>query len=79
LFDGDNAVLHNTVRGPSRRGHRSLPAAADRLLCCQTLSRQLPTISNIACPSRLVTLSRNGNTCTSARTYIIRDIGAVIY
>jgi len=28
LFDGDDAVLHNTVRTPSRRGHRSLPVAA---------------------------------------------------
>ena len=26
LFDGDDAILHNTVRTPSRRGHRSLPA-----------------------------------------------------
>ena len=27
LFDGYDAVLHNTVRTPSCRGHRSLPAA----------------------------------------------------
>jgi hypothetical protein len=25
LFDGDDAVLHNTIRTPSCRGHRSLP------------------------------------------------------
>jgi hypothetical protein len=36
LFDGDNAVLHSTVRKPSRRGHRSLPAAAARFLCGRT-------------------------------------------
>jgi len=30
-FDGDYAVLHNTVRKPSRRGHKSLPAASARL------------------------------------------------
>ena len=38
LFDGDDAILHNTVRTPSRRGHRSLPAAAARFLCDRTLS-----------------------------------------
>ena len=38
LFDRDDAVLRNTVRRPSRRGHRSLPAAAARFLCGQTLS-----------------------------------------
>jgi len=37
LFDGDDAVLSNTFRRPSRRGHRSLPAAAARFLCGQTL------------------------------------------
>jgi hypothetical protein len=36
LFDGDDAFLHNTV--PSRRGHRSLPAAAARFLCGRTLT-----------------------------------------
>ena len=36
LFDGDD-VLHNTVRTPSRRGRRSLPAAAARFLCGRTL------------------------------------------
>ena len=38
LFDGDDAVVRNTVRRPSRRGHRSLPAAAARFLCGQTLN-----------------------------------------
>ena len=38
LLDGDDAVLRNTFRWPSHRGHRSLPAAAARLLCGQTLS-----------------------------------------
>jgi hypothetical protein len=38
LFDGDDAVLRNTVRRPSCRGHRSLSAAAARFLCGQTLS-----------------------------------------
>jgi hypothetical protein len=38
LFDGDDAVLHNTVRTPSRRGHRSLLAAAARLLCGRTVT-----------------------------------------
>jgi len=37
LFDGDDAVLHNTVLTPSRREHRSLPAAAARILCGRTL------------------------------------------
>ena len=37
LFDGDDAVLHNTVRRPSLRGHRSLPASAARVLCGRTL------------------------------------------
>ena len=32
LFYGDDGMLHNTVRTPSRRGHRTLPAAAARLL-----------------------------------------------
>ena len=35
---GNDAVLRNTVRRPSRRGHESLPAAAARFLCGQTLN-----------------------------------------
>ena len=38
LFDGDDAVLRNTVRRSFRHGHRSLPAAAARFLCGQTLT-----------------------------------------
>jgi hypothetical protein len=38
LFDGDDAILLNTVRTPSRRGHRSLPAAAARCLCGRNLN-----------------------------------------
>jgi hypothetical protein len=38
LFDGDDAVLHNTVQTPSSRGHRSLPAAAARFLRGRTLT-----------------------------------------
>ena len=38
LFDADDAVLRNTVRWPSRRGHRSLPAAAARFLCGRTFT-----------------------------------------
>ena len=37
LFDGDDAVLYNRFRTPSRRGHRLLPAAAARFLCGRTL------------------------------------------
>jgi hypothetical protein len=37
LFDGDDAVLRNKIWTPSRRGHRSLPAAASRFLCGQIL------------------------------------------
>jgi hypothetical protein len=40
LFDGDDAVLRNTVRNPSRRGHRSQSAAAARFLCGQTSRRR---------------------------------------
>jgi hypothetical protein len=36
VFDGDDAILRNTVPKPSRRGHRSLPAAAARVLCGRT-------------------------------------------
>ena len=43
LFDGDDAVLHNTVRTPSRRGHRSLPAAAARFLCGRNLTPAIIT------------------------------------
>ena len=32
LFDRDDAILRNTIRKPSRRGDRSLPAASARLL-----------------------------------------------
>jgi hypothetical protein len=39
LFDGDDAILHNTVRTPSRRGRRSLLVAAARFLCSRTLPR----------------------------------------
>jgi len=49
LFDGDDAVLHNIVRTPSRRGHRSLLAAAARFLCGRTLLRAeffVPKVSN---------------------------------
>jgi hypothetical protein len=35
LYDGNDAVLHNKVRKPSCRGHRSLPAVATRFLCGQ--------------------------------------------
>jgi len=38
LFEGDDAVLHNTVQTPSHRGHRSLPAAAARFLCGRSLT-----------------------------------------
>jgi len=38
LFDGDDAILHNTVRTPSRRWHRSLPAAAAPFLRGRTLT-----------------------------------------
>jgi len=38
LFDGDDAVLHNAVETPSRRGHRSLPAVVAHFLCGQTFS-----------------------------------------
>jgi hypothetical protein len=36
LFDGDDAILHNTVRNPSRRVHRSQFAATVRFLCGRT-------------------------------------------
>jgi hypothetical protein len=38
LFEGEDEVVRNTGRKPSRRGHRSLPAAAVRFLCGQTLN-----------------------------------------
>jgi hypothetical protein len=38
LLDGDDAFLRNRVRKPSRRGGTSLPAAAARFLCGQTLT-----------------------------------------
>jgi hypothetical protein len=38
LFDGDTAVLHNTVGTSSRRGHSSLPASAARVLRGRTLN-----------------------------------------
>jgi hypothetical protein len=38
LFDGDDAILHNIVRTPSRRGHKSLPATAARFLCGRTFT-----------------------------------------
>jgi hypothetical protein len=37
LFDGEDAVFPNTVRTPSRRGHRPLPVATARFLCGRTL------------------------------------------
>ena len=37
-FDGDDALLHNTVPMPSCCGHRSLPAAVACFLCGRTLS-----------------------------------------
>jgi len=37
LFYWDDAILHNTVRKPARHGHRSLPAAAVRVLCGRTV------------------------------------------
>jgi len=39
LFDGDDAILHNTVRMPSGRVHSSLPPAVAGVLCGRTLSR----------------------------------------
>ena len=50
LFDGYDAMLHNTVRKLSRRAHRSLPAAAARFLCGRTLNR-------VRCYSPLVCVS----------------------
>jgi hypothetical protein len=38
LFEGDDAILHNTVQTPSRRGHRSLPATAARFPCGRSLT-----------------------------------------
>ena len=46
LFYGDDAVLHNTVRTPSRHGHRSLPAVAARFLCGRTFSSRLCFVEN---------------------------------
>jgi hypothetical protein len=43
LFDGNDAILHNTVRKPSRREHRSLPAASARFLCGRTLTPAIIT------------------------------------
>jgi len=47
LFEGDDAVLHNTVRTPSRRGHRSLLSAAARFLYGRTFrcSEQTGSVS----------------------------------
>jgi hypothetical protein len=42
LFDGVDAILRNTVRKPSHRGHRSLPAAAAHFLCGQALRFNKP-------------------------------------
>ena len=56
LFAGDDAVLRNTVWRPSRRGHRSLPAAAARFLCGQTLN----VTSMLLLGRRLCGLERHG-------------------
>ena len=40
LFDGDDAIVCNTVRKSARRGQRPLPAAAARVLCGRTLTAQ---------------------------------------
>jgi hypothetical protein len=41
LFDGDDAILHSAFRTPSRRGHRSLPAAAAPFLCGRSLIEEI--------------------------------------
>jgi hypothetical protein len=38
LFDGDDAILRNSVDKTARRGHRSLPTAATHVLCAQALT-----------------------------------------
>ena len=53
LFDGDNAVLHNTVRTPSRRGHRLLPTAAAHVLCGRTLTAFYTSSWLLSCPARV--------------------------
>jgi len=52
VFDGDYAFLHNAVRTPSRRGHRSLSASAARTLCGRTLIRPLTTITAVRLSNR---------------------------
>jgi len=42
LFDGDGAIVCNTVRKSARRGQRQLPAAAARVLRGLTLSLVSP-------------------------------------
>ena len=54
LFDGDDdAVLHSTLQTPFRRGHRSLPAAAARVLCGRTLTAYCISSWLLSCPARI--------------------------
>ena len=64
LFDGDDAVVHNTLRRPSRRGHRSLPAAAAHVLCGRTLTAHCTSSWLLSRPARIFPYHVRNSVCT---------------
>jgi len=67
LFDGDDAVLRNTFRRPSRRGHRSLPVAGTEgcppraHIAARRGHISLPAAGTYRCPPRAHIAARRGH------------------